>query len=137
MLEEDEYVEEMRRIIDRDYFPDLAGGERALPMTLDAFAATRTPETPRDDAGAAPSEQTPRPLGRAQFAALLPALLGATDDDALADALWARSRGDPASAAALARSWARYPPLGSDGRDEDGPLRLLGGTFEGLSLIHI
>ncbi|KAH8072851.1 dynein light chain binding protein [Aureococcus anophagefferens] len=43
VLEEEAYVDEMRRIIDRDYFPGLAEGD-ALPMTLDAFAARHTSE---------------------------------------------------------------------------------------------
>ena len=45
VLEEDEYVEEMERIIVRDYFPSLAAADRpALDVTLDAFAARHTSE---------------------------------------------------------------------------------------------
>ena len=46
MLEEEEYVDELRRIIQRDYFPDGASRDdvAALDMSLDAFAAKHTSE---------------------------------------------------------------------------------------------
>ena len=46
VLEEEEYVDELRRIIQRDYFPDGASRDdvAALDMSLDAFAAKHTSE---------------------------------------------------------------------------------------------
>ncbi|KAJ1454914.1 nuclear protein Es2-domain-containing protein [Pelagophyceae sp. CCMP2097] len=47
ILEEDEYLDRMRAIIERDYYPDLArlqGELEALPMSLDRFAANYTSE---------------------------------------------------------------------------------------------
>ena len=46
VLEEEEYLGEMRSIIERDYFPEVARrrGDEALPMSLGQFSATYTSE---------------------------------------------------------------------------------------------
>lgn len=46
VLEEDEYVDELRRIINRDYFPETASPDdvAALDLSLDAFAQSHTSE---------------------------------------------------------------------------------------------